>query len=333
MLQKSIHYWILLSLLVIAIVFSVFFYKLVQDYEHRINDEISIDFTLPTYHFVLIGEEMNHDYWRLVGEGAKQTEDHYDVFVEYKGPSRSNPDEQLKLLDMAIKAKVDGIIVQALNEEFTPLINRAVSEGIPVITIDTDAPDSLREVYIGTDNYVAGQLAGEALIEDTNGYATVGIITGSFENAHHQLRVQGFQDALEDVEGINVVAVEESNITRVEAEEKAYTMLSEHGDITAMIGTSSWDGIGIVAAAKKLNKLDDLYVMTFDPLEENIQLLETGELDAIIEQQPFEMGYKSIEIMLEIIAGNRMEDMFHTDASIIRLGNLDSWKSETGDLL
>ncbi|GAE29414.1 sugar-binding protein [Halalkalibacter hemicellulosilyticus] len=331
--RKPIHYYVLLSLLIVAIGFSFYYYQQVQTYEHRIDDEIAPDSSLPTYHFVLIGEEMNHDYWRLVGEGAKQTEERYDVFVEYKGPSRSNPEEQLKLLDMAIKSKVDGMIVQALNESFTPLINQAVNEGIPVMTIDTDSPESLRAAYIGTDNYVAGQLAGEALIEDTNGQATVGIITGSFDNTHHQLRVQGFKDTIEKVDGIDIVAVEESNITRVEAEEKAYTMLSEHDEITAMIGTSSWDGIGIVAAAQTLQKQESLYVMTFDPLEENIQLLETGELDAIVEQQPLEMGYRSIEMMLDLIQGDVVDEIYHTNASIIRRSNIDSWKREKGESL
>lgn len=328
--RTSVIYIVLLSLFITALGCSFYFYKQVQDIDQAIAKGISSDHALPTYHFALIGEEMNHDYWRLVGEGAKKAEEKYDVFVEYEGPKRSNPAEQLKLLDIALKSKVDGIIVQALNDAFTPLINRAIEEGIPIVTIDTDSPESLRNAYIGTDNYVAGQLAGEALIEDTNGEATVGIITGSFDNAHHQLRVKGFRDAVEKVKGIEIVAVEESNITRVEAEEKAYKLLTEHENITAFYGTSSFDGIGIVAAAKSLNKQDNLYVITFDPLVENIQLLEKGDIDAIVEQQPFEMGYRSIEMMLDIINGKSVQDIYHTDASIIRITNLDNWQGQKG---
>ncbi|RKL65424.1 LacI family transcriptional regulator [Salipaludibacillus neizhouensis] len=326
--RTSIIYIVLISFILAAIVYSFYFYKQVQDYDQLIEKGMSSESSLPTYHFALIGEEMNHDYWRLVGQGAKETEAAYDVFVQYEGPKRSNPEEQLKLLDIALKSQVDGIIVQALNDNFTPLIDRAVEAGIPIITIDTDSPDSLRNAYIGTDNYAAGQLAGEALIEDTNGKATVGIITGSFDNAHHQLRVEGFRDVVEKVEGIEIVAMDESNITRVKAEEKAYEMLTEHDNITAFYGTSSFDGIGIVAAAKSLNKEENLYVMTFDTLNENIQLLKEGDLDAIVEQQPFEMGYKSIEIMLDIIKGKSVQDTYFTDASIIRISNLDNWKSE-----
>lgn len=309
---------------------SVYYYHQTQLYDQRIVDAISSEEILPTYHFTLIGEEINHDYWRLVGEGAKETETKYDVFVEYEGPERSNPDEQLKLLDMAIKSKVDGIIVQALNENFTPLINMAVDQGIPVITIDTDSSQSMRNSYIGTDNYLAGQLAGKALVEDTNGKAVVGIITGRFDNQHHQERVQGFIDIVGEYEEIEIVAIEESNITRVDVEEKAYNVLTAHNTITAFYGTSSYTGIGIVAAAKSLKRHNDLYVITFDTIDENIQLLQNGYIDVIVEQKPYDMGYQSVDIMLDILHGKQVQNVYHTPASIIRMADLLSWKREMG---
>lgn len=328
MRRTSIIYSVLAILFLIAVSFSVYFYNQAQHYDSSIVKASSSDSEVPAYHFALIGEEMDHDYWRLVGEGAKQTERKYDVYIEYGGPQRSNPEEQLKLLDMAIKSKVDGIIVQALNDNFTDMMDKAVEQGIPVMTIDTDAPKSRRSAYIGTDNYAAGQLAGEALIEDTGGEATVGIITGSFENAHHRLRVEGFKDAIQQVAGIEIVAIEESNIARIGAEEKADKMLREEEDITAIYGTSALDGIGITGAADSLNRLEDLYVITFDTLEENITLLEGGAIDALVEQEPFLMGYQSVEIMLDIVEGKPVSETRHTDISIIRQSDLPYWNNQ-----
>ncbi|SDZ42943.1 ribose transport system substrate-binding protein [Evansella caseinilytica] len=156
----------LITCFVIAVSFSIYFYIQAKVYQSKITDA-TIKEEVPSYHFALIGEEMDHDYWRLVGEGAKDMEEKYNVFVEYEGPRRSNPKEQLKLLDMAIKSKVDGIIVQALNDEFLQVINQAVDQGIPVITIDTDAPESKRSTYIGTDNYEAGNFPRFFMCETT----------------------------------------------------------------------------------------------------------------------------------------------------------------------
>ncbi len=330
MKRISYLYIFLLVLFIVGLAFSFSFYKKADTYDERLTNARPSS-SLPTYHFSLIGEEMDHDYWRLVGDGAKTTESIYDVFVEYDGPNRSNPEEQLELLDMAIKSKVDGIIVQALNEDFTPMINKAVDAGIPVITIDTDSPTSLRSAYIGTDNYAAGQLAGEALVKDTDGEATVGIITGSFDNVHHQLRIEGFKNIVDQIEGIRIVGIDESNITGVEAEEKAYTMLAEHNEITAFYGTSSFDASGIVAAANSLNLQGNLYVIGFDTLDENIDLLKNGEIDVLIEQQPYEMGYRSIEIMLDIIKDRSIEEINHTDATAIRRVDLADWTRPKDD--
>jgi ribose transport system substrate-binding protein len=325
-MKRTFFYTILIIFFLIAVAYSVYCYRQAQIYDEKMLEVISEESPLPKYHFALIGEEMDHDYWRLVGAGAKKAALDHDVFVEYEGPKRSNPEEQLKLLDMAIQAKVDGIIVQALNDTFTPLINKAVKEGIPVITIDTDAPESLRNAYIGTDNYLAGQLAGQTLVKDTGGKATIGIITGGIDNAYnqHQLRVQGFKDAIAKVKGIKIIAIDESNLTRVQAEEKAYKMLKEHEDITAFYGTSSLDGIGIVAAARSLKKQDDLYVISFDALDENIDLLNKGNINAIVAQQPFEMGEKSIELMLNLIKQKSVPMVNHTNASIIHRKDLEA---------
>lgn len=326
MKRVSYLYILLILLLIVGVAFSFLFYKKADTLDERLA-EAQPSSSVPTYHFALIGEEMDHDYWRLVGDGAKATESIYDVYVEYVGPSRSNPEEQLELLDMAIKSKVDGIIVQALNDDFTSLINNAVDAGIPVLTIDTDSSKSLRSSYIGTDNYAAGQLAGEALVKDTGGVATVGIIIGSFDNVHHQLRIEGFKNVVDQVEGIKIVAIGESNITGVKAEEKAHTMLTDNSEINAFYGTSSYDASGIVAAAKSLNRQDNLYVIGFDTLDENIDLLQNGGIDVLIEQQPYQMGYRSIEIMLDIIKGSSIEEINHTDATALRKADLANWTS------
>lgn len=212
--RTFIIYAILISLFITTLGFFFYFYQQVQIFDKKLEETNSSETRSSKHHFVLIGEEMGHDYWRLVGEGAKKAESRYDVVVQYEGgPKRSNPDEQLKLFDMAIKSKVDGIIIQALNDEFTPMINKAVKKGIPVITIDTDAPESMRSTYIGTDNYKAGQMAGQALIEDTDGKAIIGIVTGGMDkdNHQHQLRLEGFKDTIAQVEGIKIVAMAESN--------------------------------------------------------------------------------------------------------------------------
>ncbi|MDY7224344.1 sugar-binding protein [Halalkalibacterium halodurans] len=316
------HLFFVVGFMICISALATSIYSFVQVTRVETNVPSSTSISLPSSHFVLIAEEENNSYWRLVEKGAREAENQFDVLVEYKAPKRSNPEEQLKLIDMAISAKVDGIIVQAVNEEmFTPLINKAVDAGIPVVTIDTDAPRSNRVAYIGTDNYYSGTIAGKAMLDDIEGDIHVAIITGSLESSHQKLRVQGFIDMISKESRVTLVEVEASNISRLEAELKAHQLMEEHPHINAFYGTSALDGIGIVAAAEKLG-LDDLYVIAFDTLPENLSLLEQEKIDAIVVQEPFEMGFKSVELLLDIREGQPYSMTNHTHTSIIRKPDL-----------
>ncbi|MFS0863057.1 sugar-binding protein [Fredinandcohnia sp. 179-A 10B2 NHS] len=277
----------------------------------------------PRYHFVLVPEELDNDYWRLVESGAKAAAAHNNVILEYMGPTQANLEEHIKTLEMAAASRVDGILTQGLHEDqFTPLINQFVEKGIPVITVDTDATKSKRLSYVGTDNYYSGFIAGQALIKDTGGNANVAIITGSFSTSAQQLRVQGFKDAIKQAEGINIVAIEESNITRVKAAEAANKVLQEHPEVNAFYGTSALDGIGIAQVIEFYNKQDEIYVIAFDTIEDTLDLIEKGTIEATVVQQPYEMGYRAVQMMINHMEGKSVPTTVHTETKVIRKKDL-----------
>jgi ribose transport system substrate-binding protein len=275
------------------------------------------------YHFVLVPEELDNDYWRLVEKGAKAAAKDYGVMLEYVGPKQANFDDHLKTIEMSVASKVDGIMTQGLSDEqFTPLINRVVEKGIPVITVDTDAANSKRKAYIGTDNYYSGFLAGKALIEDTKGQANVAIITGSFNKNHQIQRVKGFKDAVKTENGIHIIDVQESEISRVRAAEKAYQILQEHPEVNAFYGTSALDGIGIAQVVEKYKKQDQFYIIGFDTLPETLDYIRKGTIKATVVQEPYEMGYRAVVMMIELIEGKTVPSIIHTNTQIMRVGDL-----------
>ncbi|WHZ03683.1 sugar-binding protein [Neobacillus sp. YX16] len=299
----------------VSCAFSVFYgYKVVS------HDLPAEDKTVEkyNYHFVLVPEELDNDYWRLVEEGAQKAAEEHGVLLEYAGPKQGNIDEHLKTIEMSMASKVDGIITQGLSDEqFTPLINRVV-EKLPVITIDTDAANSNRMAYIGTDNYYSGFLAGKALIEDTIGQANVAIITGRFYANHQQQRVQGFRDAVETEAGIKIITVEESEISRVRAAEKAYQILMDYPEVNAFYGTSALDAIGIAQVVDKFREPDQVYIIGFDTLPETLKYITKGTIKATVVQEPFEMGYEAVVMMIDLIEGKKVPPVIHTNTRIMR---------------
>lgn len=275
------------------------------------------------YHFALIAEESDNDYWRLIEKGAKQTAQKNGVYLEYVAPKKADNSKLLKLFDRMISAKVDGIIIQGIEgQRFIDLVHKGKERGIPIITVDTDVENSERDVYVGTNNYYAGELTGKTIIRNTTGPQYVGIVMGRFNAINQQERIAGFKHEIESTKRIHVVARKESNITEIGATEAAYALLKQHPEINTLIGTSALDGIGIVHAIKEFSSNRDIYITAFDVLPETLDLIRKGLLDATIAQYPKKMGAKSVEIMIDLQGEGLLETKMYTKTKIIKKEDL-----------
>jgi len=326
---KRPFYLIMLPLLITASIISIFYTLRAFQFDSDITNRVSIN--KPKVHLVLISQELDNPYWRQIEHGAKIAAEKNNVILEYVGPVQANMAEQIKLIEMAMASKIDGILTQGLNDQgFTPIINKAMDMGIPVITIDSDVPESKRISYVGTDNYAAGFMAGRALIKDSQGIANVGIITGSFDAVNQRERVRGFQDAVKKEKGIQVVDMKESNIDRIQSAAAAYSLINEHPELDTFFGTSALDGLGIVQMLNDAkNSFDSaverdqkIRIIGFDDLPETVELIDKGIIDATIIQQPYQMGMESVELMLDYISGQKIVTVYNTDVHVMRKSNL-----------
>lgn len=270
------------------------------------------------YHIALITEEVGNEYWSVIEKGAMKEAVRQNVYLEYVGPRQTDNEEKLETMDRMISAKVDGIIIQGLpGERFKELIRKAVDRDIEVITVDADVPESERKIYVGTDNYKAGMLAGKALIERTEGKQYVGIVTGLFDSVNLQQRVEGFKDAIRDDDRIALIDVKESAITEIGAAQATYSLLKENPQINALFGTSALDGIGMVQGVQEAGGNQRPFIISFDTLPQTISLIEQGSIAATISQYPEEMGRKAVEQMLVLMQRKPYEPIQHTGTGIV----------------
>src|SRR5699024_5149976 len=193
------------------------------------------------------------------------------------------------------------------------LPTRRSSDLIPIMTIDTDIASSERKAYVGSDNFRAGKQLGESIINDTSGKQYVGIVTGRKDSVNQQERVEGLKEAVADHPRITVVSTEVSNITKTGAAQATYSLLKEHPEITALVGTSALDGAGIVEGLKDIAPNKDVYVATFDILPETLELINDDKIAATIAQYPEEMGYNAIGVMMDLQEKDILENEKHTE--------------------
>ncbi|MGY0692026.1 sugar-binding protein [Virgibacillus sp. FSP13] len=279
------------------------------------------------YHFALIAEESDNDYWRLIEKGARKAEKENDIYIEYVAPEKADNDKMLKLLDRMISTKIDGIITQGVEgERFVNLVHKGIERGIPIITVDTDVKSSERKVYVGTNNFYAGQLAGKAILENTTGEQYVGIVTGRFDAINQQERIAGFKQAIQANDRIHIVEIRESNITVVGASQATYSLLKQYPKITALFGTSALDGVGMIDGLEEIAPNNDMYIVAFDVLPETLKLIKQNKIDASVAQYPEEMGYRSVNVMIKLQKNDLLDSQQYTGTNIIEKKDLlDNW--------
>ncbi|WP_318615623.1 substrate-binding domain-containing protein [Sporosarcina sp. YIM B06819] len=278
------------------------------------------------YHFALVAEEIDNEYWRLIEKGARKIAAEHDIYLEYVGPLKADNDQLLKLLDRMVSVKVDGIITQGVEgQRFVDLVLKGVERGIPIVTVDTDVKSSVRKVYVGTDNFYAGQLAGETVIANTTGEQYVGIVTGRFDAINQQERLEGFKDAIQETERIQIVGIRESNITQVGAAQATYSLLKEYPAINVLVGLSALDGIGMVEGLREIAPNKDVYLTAFDILPETLNLIQREKIDATIAQYPEKMGQVAIEAMINLQQSDLLESEIFTQTIVVEKENSDAF--------
>ncbi|MDF2959104.1 MAG: LacI family transcriptional regulator [Paenibacillus sp.] len=268
-------------------------------------------------HVVLISQEQDNPYWRSVEQGAREASLQYGMELEYFGPFRINPAEQLKLLEKAIAAKADALLVQGINDpQYRGLIDKAAGEGIPVITVDTDEPGSRRLTYVGTDNIEAGKRMGELVVQAAGSRGRIGVLVGSAEAENQRLRLEGFRTVVNHYPELAIADVRSSNISRLQAAGQAEELLVHHPQTATMIGFSTFDGVGILDAAERARK-QGLNIFAFDDLEETMEGIRQCKIRSTIVQQPRQMGYDAVTLLNDYFHGKTPPQQHFTSIAVL----------------
>ncbi len=278
--------------------------------------------------FAFVSPLTTHPYWVTVEEEALRSAEELGVELILSGPAEVNVDEQIKAIETAIASKVDGILTMALDPTaFGPVIDKAVDAGIPVVLIDTDAPESKRSYYAGTSNFAAGQEAGMAMIEATGGEAMIGIITGEINQASLNQRIDGFKDAIKDQPGMEVLAIEPSNSDLLQATQKAQTLLQTYPEMDAMFGVSATDVQGAAKVVIERGMEGEVSLVGFDDMDDTLKYIREDVVYATVVQRNGEMGYRGIQLLQETIDGTGpAEDIIDTGVIVVTKENVDSYK-------
>ncbi|MEM0482158.1 MAG: sugar-binding protein [Nitrososphaerota archaeon] len=255
----------------------------------------------------VIGKSV-HPYWSVVDKGSAKAGEELkkaglDVTVSFWVPYKEDVPAQLKTMDSYIAEGYSGIAVAPSDPDaIIPIIRKALDAKIPVITIDTDAPKSDRLAYLGTDNYMAGRAAGEAMLEALKkmGLAKPGgkiaMGTGSLTARNSLERMQGFRDVVEPA-GYVVLEPVNDNEDAAKALELAAATLAANPDLIGAFGVYAYNGPAWARAVEEARKVGKIAIVEFDATKENIEPIKAGIVYATVAQRQYFMGYYGAKLL------------------------------------
>jgi ribose transport system substrate-binding protein len=245
------------------------------------------------------------DFWTIARKGTeKAAAELPNVEIEFRINDDSSAAGQQRMIDDLLAKGVDGIAISPVDpKNQVQLINRAASQAV-VVTQDSDAPNSNRTCYIGTDNEAAGVQAGELVKEALPQGGKIMVFVGTLDAQNAQERFRGLKKALEGT-NITILDVRTDETNRVRAKDNAATTLVNNPDIAGMVGLWSYNGPAILSAVKEAGKIGKVKIIAFDEEDETLAGIKEGAIHATVVQQPFEFGYRSMIMLAKVIGGDK----------------------------
>lgn len=245
------------------------------------------------------------DFWTIARKGTeKAAAEIPNIKVEFKLNPDNTAAEQQRLVDDLLAVGIDGIAISPVDpKNQTQLLNKAAKQAM-VVTQDSDAEGSERACYVGTDNIAAGRQAGKLIKEALPQGGKILLFVGTLDAANARERKQGIEEEIKDTK-ITIIDTLTDNADRAKARANVSDALVAHPDVAALVGLWSYNGPAILGAVKAANKIGKIKIVAFDEEDETLAGIKAGEIFATVVQQPFEFGFKSIELMAKVLRGDK----------------------------
>jgi len=247
--------------------------------------------------YIFVGFNTGLPYWQEAEAGFKDAAKQMGVKVELTGPAAYSPDEELAAFQQAVCQKPSGILLAASAAElFRSPINSAIEQGIPVICMDADSPESKRILFIGTDNFRAGQESGRRMgdLLKVKGNVVVVTVLGPF-NLDDRLR--GVEEALKKFPGMKITQAIDDRADSRNAYDTISALMQSKDKPDGIICLEASGGAGTADALHRLDLTGKIPIVAFDKDPETLDWIQRGAIAATVVQKPYVMSYYGLKFL------------------------------------
>jgi ribose transport system substrate-binding protein len=289
-----------------------------------------------TYTIAVIPKGTTHEFWKSIHAGAIKAErelagEGLHVSVIWKGPLREDDrEQQIQVVEGFLSQGVSGIVLAPLdNKALVRPVEEAKGASIPTVIIDSALDSSQIVSFVATDNLKGGMLAADHMGALLQGKGKVLLLRYQEGSASTQDREDGFLNRLKSAyPGIEVISGDQyAGATRETAYRASQNLLNRYqNDVQGVFTPNESSTAGMLLALQDINKAGKIKLVGFDAAAGFIDAMHKKQLDGIIVQDPFKMGYLSVKTMVDHLQGKPVEPRIDTGVYLITSDDVDSPK-------
>jgi ribose transport system substrate-binding protein len=248
-----------------------------------------------------------------------------DVEIDWRTPMQEDPKEQAERILNAVDDGTDAIMVACSDKEaLTTAINEAVDRGVPVMTFDSDAPESKRFAFYGPNDVEIGERVMDELVALMGEQGQVAILGGNQSAPNLQKRVEGVKQAAEKYPGIEIVGEFYHVETAEDAAAEVIRVNNAYPDLKGWAMVGGWP----LFSETLMDKIDPekLKIVAVDALPVQLPYVEKGIVEVLLGQPTFRWGEVSVEKIIDKIYLNKEVPEIN-EMKLIRVSkeNLGGW--------
>lgn len=271
------------------------------------------------------------EFWTIVNLGCSIAAQQLgDVDVDFRCPAEATVEAQQQIVTNLLAAGVDGIAISPIDAEKQAGFLDLIASKTLLVCSDSDASQSHRISYIGTDNVKAGRQAADLIEEALPTGGKIALFIGYAKAQNTKDRLQGLREGLAG-SNVEILATLEDGQSSAKAEKNVRETLTQHPELAGVIGVSGYHGPALRSMVREAGKTGAVKIVCFDDNTETLAGIAAGDIHGTIAQNPFQIGKQTIVHMDKYLRGDKSQladSKIFTSSRALTKTNVDHYMAE-----
>ncbi len=280
-----------------------------------------------TLQIAVIPKGLTHSFWKAIHAGADKAGEELGVNILWKGPERESArTQQIQIIEDFIVQRVSGVVLAPLDSEaLVPMVEELHKKEIPCVIIDSGISTDQYVSFVATDNYQGGVIAARRMGEILNGKGNIIVVKYAPGSASTTKRENGFIDTInKEFPDIKIVDTKYGMDTVETSLQATEDLLTKNPELDGLFACNESTSVGALRALQSQGKAGQIKMIGFDAGELLIEGLKAGNVNALVVQNPYKMGYEGVKIVVAHINGESVPEKIDTGVALVTMENLNT---------